>query len=614
MPMIQPRTIHLAHPLDAAQLREPDQPTPPAAAGRTPERSPRRVCGTCSERAARSRPRRGVLLAFVVAVALAAVGTSQAHAGTINVWSCHGPSGEVAPLDGWSSQVTGGVTSASSCAGWWVGSFGIAAAPQPHPRDAFGAWTFTAPPNTAVTGLRYLRTVAVAGSADYTSFRGTDAVWDSRTIESCAALLGCSGYVGQEATWDGLGGQPGVMLDLRACTADGGCDGGSYGWLTVTYAVVSLQDSQAPTFSAVTGPLTSGDVLQGNADLEVQLADAGTGLDRLHATVDGTPFDDHVIDLNGGRCGPVSGERDFEWAVPCALHASASTTLATASLVDGSHRVRVDVEDASGNTTTVFDASVVTHNAPESAAVPEISGTARVGVRLRASPGDWWPQATMLVYEWMRCPTSGDSGSCVAIAGATGTTYTPTAADAYGRVRVRVTASNVSGSQDALSAASDVIVDAQGQTVAPAPAGASSSAPIVTPAVGPSVPVAGHVPSAGTAAGARVRVALAVHNRPGDPGARLVRATRTRPVVISGQVLAPNGQPLRGVLVTLQARHPGSAWKRLRTVRTGRDGRFTAAYRFSTTTSHESLRAVVARNASQPFAGASRPCTVLLAP
>jgi len=179
----------------------------------------------------------GVLTLMLVG----AIAANQAKGGVINVWACHQPNGDAAPLDGWTWQIGGGgVNPWSSCAAEWAGWFGLDAAEMPHPVNAFGSWTFTAPPDTNVTTLRYLRGVGVFGSADYTSFRGTSTVWDSRTIEFCAPRLGCPGYVSQEVTWGSLGSQPGLVLYLRACTNAGGCDSSSRGWLSVPQAIVTL--------------------------------------------------------------------------------------------------------------------------------------------------------------------------------------------------------------------------------------------------------------------------------------------------------------------------------------------------------------------------------------
>lgn len=67
------------------------------------------------------------------------------------------------------------------------------------------------------------------------------------------------------------------------------------------------------------------------------------------------------------------------------------------------------------------------------APAPTIAGTARVGSRLSASVGSWAPTPDTLTYRWLR-------DASVAIGGATGSSYTLTAADRGHTIAVRVTA------------------------------------------------------------------------------------------------------------------------------------------------------------------------------
>jgi len=62
---------------------------------------------------------------------------------------------------------------------------------------------------------------------------------------------------------------------------------------------------------------------------------------------------------------------------------------------------------------------------------PTITGTARVGSTLTATPGTWSPQPTSVGYQWSR--------DGVAVPGATAATYVPTAADVGRRIAVTVT-------------------------------------------------------------------------------------------------------------------------------------------------------------------------------
>jgi len=97
--------------------------------------------------------------------------------------------------------------------------------------------------------------------------------------------------------------------------------------------------------------------------------------------------------------------------------------------------------------------------APSNALQPTVSGTARDGSTLTASPGSWnGTQPLTYAYQWQRCNASG--ASCAAIGGATAATYAIAAADVGSTLAVTVTASNSAGSASASSAASAVVTAA----------------------------------------------------------------------------------------------------------------------------------------------------------
>ena len=79
---------------------------------------------------------------------------------------------------------------------------------------------------------------------------------------------------------------------------------------------------------------------------------------------------------------------------------------------------------------------------------PAGGGVAHDGEALSADPGSWNGTGTLSYgYQWQRCDADGNN--CQNIAGATGSHYTPSAADVGGTVRVVVTATNDAGHLDA---------------------------------------------------------------------------------------------------------------------------------------------------------------------
>jgi hypothetical protein len=92
-----------------------------------------------------------------------------------------------------------------------------------------------------------------------------------------------------------------------------------------------------------------------------------------------------------------------------------------------------------------------------STAIPAVQGTARTGSTLTASTGTWSGFGSISYgYQWQSCPVGG---VCTDIAGATGSSFVPTAATIGKLVRVRVTATNAGGSTVAPSAPTAAIVD-----------------------------------------------------------------------------------------------------------------------------------------------------------
>lgn len=88
--------------------------------------------------------------------------------------------------------------------------------------------------------------------------------------------------------------------------------------------------------------------------------------------------------------------------------------------------------------------------APTNTVAPTISGTPRDGETLTANEGTWTGDDPMtFAYQWQRCDANGVN--CANLAGATGRTYAVQTSDVNNRLRVNVTATNVTGSSTASS-------------------------------------------------------------------------------------------------------------------------------------------------------------------
>ncbi|HEX4435797.1 MAG TPA: IPT/TIG domain-containing protein [Solirubrobacteraceae bacterium] len=94
--------------------------------------------------------------------------------------------------------------------------------------------------------------------------------------------------------------------------------------------------------------------------------------------------------------------------------------------------------------------------APVATAAPSISGNAEQGQVLSASAGTWIPTPTSLAYHWALCNAAG--ANCVAVSGATGTTFTLPASAVGATVRAVVTGSNASGAGAAAESATSAAI------------------------------------------------------------------------------------------------------------------------------------------------------------
>ena len=87
---------------------------------------------------------------------------------------------------------------------------------------------------------------------------------------------------------------------------------------------------------------------------------------------------------------------------------------------------------------------------PTNTSPPTVAGAEREGETLTATPGTWCPDAVVAYeYHWQRCSAGG--GECADIPGAVAGRYTLAGPDVGHRIRVRVTATNPSGTGQATS-------------------------------------------------------------------------------------------------------------------------------------------------------------------
>ncbi len=153
--------------------------------------------------------------------------------------------------------------------------------------------------------------------------------------------------------------------------------------------------------------------------------------DAASGTVDG-----YQLSLNGAASGTTTA---LQWE--------------TTDLTCGTtYSFAVQAYNSSGNgPTSTISATTADCKSPGpvNTSLPTISGRARVGSMLRGSLGLWTDGVTGLAYQWLRC--SASNGSCTTIQWATSQNYVPSSSTRGSVLRLRVTATDASGSASATS-------------------------------------------------------------------------------------------------------------------------------------------------------------------
>ena len=166
-------------------------------------------------------------------------------------------------------------------------------------------------------------------------------------------------------------------------------------------------------------------------------------------------------DADGDDCADIPGATGREYALTAA---------------DVGDRFRVRVTASNGQGTVAADSAAteaVVPTAPANISPPVIDEPApAVGDSINASTGTWSGSAPLsFTYQWRSC--TPDGGGCADIPGANASGYTVRQADLDRALRVRVSASNASGSASRDSAITDAVVPSTTPPQSTAPPGVS---------------------------------------------------------------------------------------------------------------------------------------------
>jgi hypothetical protein len=413
------------------------------------------------------RLKRARLAIALGALAIAFAHAAPSHAGTYVHKSCVTGGDLVDAYGGWQSSAysMAGNGNANNCP-----SGGIHSEMNPVAGIPIGAavgWTYTAPPQTKIAHF-------------VTEYAGWTKIYDD-VNQGIIQFLNGAGNVGlvysdRQATVS----NPRTLVwpdaNTNAITVRVLCDGpnghagcaGSVGWMSLFSPKLYLADDLPPTVGAVIGSITTDTTLKGTEGISYSAADLGGGIARLRLYIDHQPTAiDHVINTNNGHCqiaGTENGTWIFSWPKPCPGAVNAEELIDTTTIADGQHTITLKVVDAAQQEATLWTgARLVANRPPVNVQLPlyadqDPAVNPVVGHMISASSdGTWTGPSLNISRSWVQCDGHGTIASCAAIPGATGLSYTPTAADVGHRLRMLVTTTNPADSVTVYSSPTGIV-------------------------------------------------------------------------------------------------------------------------------------------------------------
>jgi hypothetical protein len=331
---------------------------------------------------------RRVALAAVTVTLLAGAtvmttAAAPAVAGTYHLYSCTQPDSQRAPTDGWWGQATGpSVRASNTCAnGGYL--FAIIDGGPAQPVGAAAGWVFSVPWFDSIRAATLWRSYVSTGagtSAQTAAYMSAPSdSFDSLNAFDVCPAVGCR-YAGSSSgsrfapanrvvvPLANLNGATHIYVNAGCVGSPGAsCPEGSTVDASMRAADITLAVNTAPSASAVGGSLTTNEKLNGPQDIQITASDSGPGIYQALFQIDGTTVEKQVIDTNEGRCQDAGqttdGDAAFLYVQPCPAQVNAADASFDPSAVsDGPHQLRVLVNDAAGDTTTILNHSVVVDN------------------------------------------------------------------------------------------------------------------------------------------------------------------------------------------------------------------------------------------------------------
>jgi hypothetical protein len=132
----------------------------------------------------------------------------------------------------------------------------------------------------------------------------------------------------------------------------------------VTSPEIILSTNVTPKGAGFSGTLFH-ETVSGTDTLDFTATDPGPGIYQVRVKIGGAQVLAETPNTNNGKCaqaGASGGIRVFDYAQPCPTETAVRAEVQTASVADGTHTLEIEVEDAAGNVSTVYNGLVTTLN------------------------------------------------------------------------------------------------------------------------------------------------------------------------------------------------------------------------------------------------------------